>query len=299
MFGLRVDLDSAYGTARGLPNLLEILSNHGANASIFVPMGGETGLIELLKTSSLFSNKAKNKSGEYDSAQTGNSTTPLPAGYSLPLAEKVRIALAPKNYAEENANLLALAQSKGCLIGCHGWKHREWTRSLPTLDVAETFDKMEKKYAQLFGRTPTAFAAPGFKWDLRALAQLDKRAYACAGDLAGETPFRPIIGETTFKCVQAPVNIRAADSKPIIESLAIQGASDEKIVQTACDSIAQKMGRHGYACMYAHDYFECTVKPKVLEQIVAFVEKQGYGFATIEQAAQGCRNFVNVKAPLQ
>ena len=47
-FCFRVDIDSAYGMRKGIPNILDLLRKLDMPASFFVVNGGETGLVNLL-----------------------------------------------------------------------------------------------------------------------------------------------------------------------------------------------------------------------------------------------------------
>lgn len=265
MFCLRVDLDTAYATPAALENLLPVLRDNNAVASFFIPMGGESNLVELFKT--------RGKGAQ------------MPKAHSLPKKELLRMLLKPKNYAEENAETLRQAMRQGCTVGCHGWKHREWTRSLETLDVKKTFEKMTEKYVELFGVKPRCFAAPGFRSNGEVLKQLDAFGFKCAGDLEGQRPFRPVVNGRKFKCVQAPVNIRAVDSRPLIEWLALRGKSDSEILRECRREILEKEKKFGYACMYAHDFFECKASFPLVRQVVEFVAREGIEFASVEKAA--------------
>lgn len=270
MFCLRIDLDTAYATPAALENLLPVLKDNDAVASFFIPMGGESNLLEI--------------------ARTRGKGPKMPSAHHLPKRELLRMALLPRNYAHANQALLKNAISQGNVVGCHGWKHREWTRSLDELDLQNTFLKMVSKYEQLFGRKPLSFAAPGFRWNEEVLRKLDEFGFKTAGDLPGNKPFRPAVGgivhDKKYKCVQVPVNMRADDTRPLIEWLSLQGKREEEIVRACCKHIAEKEKKHGYACMYAHDFFECKINFPIVKRIVEFVSRQGIEFATVEQAAK-------------
>jgi len=229
-------------------------------------MGGESTLLELVRTR--------------------GSGPKMPSAHKLPKRELLRMIALPKNYAQENKELLKKAMRNGSSVGCHGWKHREWTRALDKMDVKHTFEKMVSKYAELFGKKPTCFAAPGFRFNDEVLRQLDAFGFACAGDLPGDKPFRATLQGKKLSCVQVPANIRAEDTRPLIESLALQGKSEKQIVAECCKQIAVKEKKFGFACMYAHDFFECKVNFPIVQEIVEFVAREGIEFATMEKAAR-------------
>ncbi len=271
MFCLRIDLDTAHSTPAALKNLLPVLEENRAKASFFIPLGGESNLLEI--------------------AATRGKGPKMASAHPLPKRELLRMAFSPKNYAEENKELLLGAIKKGSVVGCHGWKHREWTRSLETLDLRQAFAKMVSKYEELFGFSPTAFAAPGFRWDERVLGALDGHGFACGGELPGDRPFRPALGNRRFVHAQVPVNIIGRQARPLVEDLALEGNEDAQIVEAIVERIFEKLDGYGYACFYAHDYFECHLKFLIMKKIVERLAQSGVRFSTVEDAARDCRFF--------
>ncbi len=274
VFCFRIDIDSAYGLHNGVPKILELLRQLDMPASFFVVMGGETGLLDFL-------------SG-------GKRVTTGAPGVKLPSWEIARILLAPYNFAEKHIELLKQAKGNGHVVGCHGWKHREWTRGLDNLDVGERFSKIESKYVELFDVKPTCFTAPAFKTNKLVLNTLDKFGYEVAGDLDGKAPFRPVVGENKYKHVQVPVTLKDRFTRPLIEGLHFDGYSDDSIVKIITEQITRQESENGFSCFYCHDVFEGITKINLLKDILTFVKLEGFETATMQQVGKNCKEYKKV-----
>lgn len=275
VFCFRVDIDSAYGMRNGVPNILELLRKLDMPASFFVVMGGETGLFEFL---------------------TGGQRVATGApGVKLPAWEMARILAAPYNFAQRHADTLRGALKDGHEVGPHGWKHREWTRSLNSLDIDQRFTQITQLYGELFGTAPASFTAPGFKTNVAVLNALDKFDFSAAGDLDGVEPFRPVIGERKYCHVQVPVTLKDKQTRPLIEGLHFDGYSDDSIVKLITAEIARQEKENGFSCFYCHDVFEGITKLNLLKDVLTFVKLEGFEVLTMEQAAKDCKAYKEVE----
>ena len=265
MFSLRIDIDSRYGLLHGLPNILESLRRHDAKASFFIPTGGESSLYDLFR---------------YRGGPRG-----AMGGVGLPKQEILRMALLPRNYAEENAgwlkdNLVA----QGHELGVHGFKHRAWTRALGKIGAAEHVRLATSAFTRIFGFKPASFAAPAFRTNFAVLEALDANGFECAGDLHGEHAFHPIVEGKRFNHAQIPVNLKQPSTDPLIESFSSQwGMSDDAVIGEVCRRID---AAGDYAVLYGHDYFEGAVRPQILDAVLAHVKKQGLQTKTMAQIAR-------------
>ncbi|MFH0713561.1 MAG: polysaccharide deacetylase family protein [Candidatus Micrarchaeota archaeon] len=270
VFCFRVDIDSAYGMRNGVPNILDLLRKLDIPATFFVVTGGESGLFELVR---------------YPRTNLPNAA----AGVKLPASEIVRMLVAPYNFAVKHADTLRDAMKNGHEVGCHGWKHREWTRALNRIDVNDRFSKITRVFNETFGFAPLCFAAPAFQTNLAVLAALDKFGFQAAGDLDGNAPFHPIVGETHFRHVQVPVTLKDAYTRPLIEGLHFDGYSDAAIVREITKRIAEQEQQFGFSCFYCHDVFEGINKFNLLKDVLTFVKLEGIETATITQVAKNCK----------
>ncbi|NUN11689.1 polysaccharide deacetylase family protein [Candidatus Micrarchaeota archaeon] len=267
MFAFRIDIDSSYGLVHGVPKILELLDELKLKASFYCVLGGETGAVEALTS--------KTKSKDNYSLK----------GVKLPKTEMARIALLPHNFALKNKELLKKVKEKH-EVGVHGWKHREWTKSLDSIDLSDRFTRMNSVYEKIFGVAPTSFSCPGFNWNKNVLKTLNEFGYTSSGDLNGNNAFTPVIDGVELKCVQVPVNCKADNTMPLIEYYHYKGLSDNEVVEKTIDFILSKEEEFGYSVFYCHDLFEGVYKTNLLKKVLKGVLDSGIKRNTIEQIAK-------------
>ncbi len=270
-FCFRVDIDSAYGMRKGVPNILDLLRKLDMQASFFVVTGGETGLVDLLAG--------------------GKNVGHGAPGVKLPPWEIARVLLAPQNFAIKHAELLLDAKKQGHEIGAHGWKHREWTRNLENLDLTDRFQKIVAQFQSTFGFKPTLFTAPAFKTNLAVLNALDKFGFQAAGDLDGVKPFHPVYAGQKFNHVQVPVTLKDQYTRPLIEGLCFDGYSDVSVVKLITTEIQKQQRENGFSCFYCHDLFEGINKISVLKEVLTFVKQENIEITTMHRAAKQCSDY--------
>ncbi len=275
-FCFRVDIDSAYGMRNGVPNILELLRKLDMPASFFVVMGGETGALELLR-----------------SPRT-NIPSPV-VGVKLPFLEIARMLTKPYNFAVKHADTLRAAMREGHDVGVHGWKHREWTRSLDRIDVNNRFSRMAELFSKTFGLLPSSFTAPAFRTNVTVLEALDRFEFQAAGDLEGVVPFRPVVGERKFKHVQVPVTLKDEYTRPLIEGLCFDGYTDSAVVKSITSRITAQEAKYGFSCFYCHDVYEGINKLNLLKDVLTFVKLEGIEAITMGEAARRCKAFKKVE----
>ncbi len=265
-FAFRVDIDSRYGLRYGVPNLLDMLRKTDIPAAFVVVMGGESGVVDLLR---------------FRGGKSG-----LAGGSSIPKSDMARMLLRPKNFAEENAELLERVMSEGHTLGVHAWKHRPWTRALEHIDVKKHMKMATDEYVHLFGKKPHHFVSPGFFVNGTVLEGLDELGYRFASDLPGERPFRPVWKGRKFRHVQVPITLKARDTSPLFEYYCRQGVPDELVADKVLGQVVERERKGKWSTVYAHDVFEGTFKPHVVERFLRGIKKEGIEVTTFEKLAR-------------
>ncbi len=278
MFALRVDIDSRYGLIHGVPNLLELLRQTEIPAAFVVVMGGESGLLDIVK---------------YRGGKAG-----MAGGISIPKSDALRMVISPKNFAAENVELLKRIEREGHTLGVHAWKHRPWTRALDKIDVAKHMRLATEKYRELFGKQPRHFVSPGYYCNERVLQGLDELGYAFASDLPGEEPFTPQYNGRRYKHVQVPITLKAENTSPLFEWYSKNGMADDAVADKVLGQVLEREKEGKLSTAYLHDVFEGTFKPKMVEKFLQGVKKEEIEVTTFEKlAGQGKNRFKNVSLP--
>lgn len=287
VLALRIDLDTRVCVRKGLPRLLKLFERADAPASFYAAMGSEPFLPSLYLRK-LFSR------GKYRARLP---RIERPRRRKTPLSELARRALWRHDVARENKALLRRIPGEGHLAGPHSTCHEEWALNLPNLDVATEFARMSNEFSDVFGQKPDSFAAPMFRTDRRVLFALDEFGYKTAGDLSGATPFHPVLKGRRFKHVQVPVNLRCADTVPLLEDAWARGQSP----QASADSVAKRMDalweRGLPAVLYGHGFLEGLAVLPALQLVVEHARERGCRFMTVNELARSyAKKFSAVKA---
>lgn len=252
MFALRVDIDTRKGMIEGVPALLELLDTYDIPASFYVPVGGESTLLDVLKY--------RETVGDFDQDHIEK----------LTFAEKLRTVLHPQDFAMVSQDVLQRAAADDHEVGIHGLRHRRWTRGLERLDLDAEFRAMKERYRAVMGEDAESFAAPGFRTSERVLAALDRHGFAVASDLDGDQPFHPTAGDRICDHVQVPVTVREGNMPPI-EAWRLDGADDAAII----DRFRTVLDEGGLCSTYIHPAYEAMEELELLEQLFQLVEDSG------------------------
>lgn len=247
-FTLRVDLESDKGIKKGLPKLLDLLKKKNIKASFYICMGGESGLVDLLRYSKKMKSSGERKLKVFS------------------LAEKLRIAFLPRDFVLENKKILKRILDEGHELGIHGWKHREWTRGLNKIDVRNRIQKSMQKYKNIFGVEAKSFAAPGFNTNEKVMKILEKYGIKFVSDFEGDSV------KTLGKIKNVPMTILGKNRMPVIEYLVSVGKSDSEIIEI----IKKECEKKRLASFYIHDLFEARFKRELLERIFEFVRERKF-----------------------
>ena len=198
--GLRVDVDTLRGTKRGVPNLVELLAQHGVRASFFFSVGPDNmgrNLWRLLRPAFLkkmLRSKAVSLYG-WDIVLMGT----LWPGPTIGL------------WAGEQIRQTAAA---GHEIGFHAWDHHRWQTKIDRLSQAEIEEECRRGLArlqQITGQAVTCAAAPAWRLSSAGLAARAALPLRYASDCRGESIFLPLANGLASPPPQIPVTLPTYD----------------------------------------------------------------------------------------
>ena len=89
-FTLRVDLESDKGIKKGLPKLLDLLKKHHIKASFYIPMGGESNILDLLRYRGRLRSAGEREIKVFS------------------LLDKIRMILFPRDFVKSNKKIVRL-----------------------------------------------------------------------------------------------------------------------------------------------------------------------------------------------
>jgi peptidoglycan/xylan/chitin deacetylase (PgdA/CDA1 family) len=168
---LKIDVDTYRGTREGVPNLVRMLTSHGAGATFLFSLGPDhTGwAMRRALRPGFFQKVSRTSVVEHYGFKT------LMYGVLLPGPD-----IGAKTAAEMRA-----VRDAGFECGIHTWDHVWWQDNVRGRDAAWTdgvMKKSEQRYTQVFGEPPHTFGAAGWQMNPHAFARHDAQGYAYASD---------------------------------------------------------------------------------------------------------------------
>jgi peptidoglycan/xylan/chitin deacetylase (PgdA/CDA1 family) len=214
-FVLKVDVDTHVGLRDGAPRLLELYARHGVRASWFVSMGPDrTGRAVL---------RAFRQRGFLGKMLRSRA----PSLY--PLSTMLRGTLLPSLaiVAGQPQRLLEI-EAAGQEIGVHGFDHVRWHDALARLTDSEVTDELTRAtrlFADVLGRRPEGFAAPGWQCTGSSLRIVDELGFRYRSDTRGRYPYRPAADGYVSSIPEVPTTLPTLD-----EVIGIAGRTQEELV---------------------------------------------------------------------
>jgi peptidoglycan/xylan/chitin deacetylase (PgdA/CDA1 family) len=168
---LKIDVDTYRGTRDGVPNLVRMLTSHGAGATFLFSLGPDhTGwAMRRALRPGFFQKVSRTSVVEHYGFKT------LMYGVLLPGPD-----IGAKTAAEMRA-----VRDAGFECGIHTWDHVWWQDNVRGRDAAWTdgvMKKSEQRYTQVFGEPPHTFGAAGWQMNPHAFARHDAVGYRYASD---------------------------------------------------------------------------------------------------------------------
>ncbi len=198
--GLRIDVDTFRGTAKGVPALCEILQKHGVSGTFYFSVGPDNmgrHLWRLLKPAFLIKMLRTNAAGLYgpEIVLMGTAWPGLRIGRHL--AKQIRGAA-----------------EAGHEIGFHAWDHHRAQSKIDTMSSKELYEELSRGVAELeriTGHKPLTAATPGWRTNDALLLEKMKFPFEYNSDCRGEHPFYPVVGGKRLGQLQIPVTLPTYD----------------------------------------------------------------------------------------
>lgn len=168
---LKIDVDTYRGTREGVPNLVRILSRHGAHATFLFSLGPDhTGwALRRAFRPGFFKKVSRTSVLEHYGLKT------LMYGVLLPGPDIGRGCV----------NELRAVQAAGFECGIHTWDHVRWQDKVRNAGASWTSRLMrlaEERFRQVFGHSAATHGAAGWQMNSYAFAEHTAAGYAYASD---------------------------------------------------------------------------------------------------------------------
>lgn len=209
---LKIDIDTLRGTREGVPNLVNILQRHRANATFLFSLGlDHTGwALRRAFRPGFFQKVSRTSVVEHYGLKT------LMYGVLLPAPDIGKLCAAE----------LRAVRDAGFECGIHTWDHVVWQDHVRAQDADWTQRQMQQshqRFIDIFGNAPQTHGAAGWQMNPHAFAQLDafgmqyasdgRAALADDGSLLDPAagPHRLTAFGETLSCIQMPTTLPTLD----------------------------------------------------------------------------------------
>ena len=209
---LKIDVDTYRGTREGVPNLVRMLSNHGAHATFLFSLGPDhTGwALRRALRPGFFSKVARTSVIEHYGLKTLMYGTLLPG----------------PDIGQRCAAELRALHDAGFECGIHTWDHVLWQDNVAARDATWTRNMMRKaarRYTDVFAVAAGTHGAAGWQMNAAAFAEHDVAGYRYASDGRvpldargalldpASGPHRVLADGRLIDCVQLPTTLPTLD----------------------------------------------------------------------------------------
>jgi undecaprenyl phosphate-alpha-L-ara4FN deformylase len=292
---LKIDVDTWRGTREGVPNLVRLLNQHGANATFLFSLGPDhTGwALRRAFRPGFFSKVSRTSVVEHYGLKT------LMYGVLLPAPDIGR----------ECAAEMRAVQDAGFECGIHTWDHVVWQDNVRQRDAAWTAAQMQQsfdRFTEIFGRAPRTHGAAGWQMNEHAFAQLDRFGMAYASDgramltdngaLADPAagPYRLAAAGKTLSCIQLPTTLPTLD-EVLGRTIAGTVVGTSNIAATLL-RLTETPRDHVFTL---HAELEGQKLAPIFEQLLQGWRAQGYDFASMADYHHQIKDRALPVAPLR
>jgi len=265
---LKVDVDTWRGTAKGVPNLLEMLKRYEAGATFLFALGPDnTG--RAIKR--IFRPGFLQKVGR-TSAISHYGLGTLLHGTLLP----------GPMIGEKCADIMREVHKQGFETGIHCWDHVKWQDNVSTASNAWTEDEMDKaidEYRRIIGKAPKAHGAAGWQMNRHAFRLTERRGFAYASDTRGSCPFIPVWDGEPVSCLQLPTTLPTID-----ELIGLNGIKRDNVAAHLLQlTVEPPLQGHVFTL---HAELEGMKLAHVLEELLHGWLEQGYSLVSLQTLNQ-------------
>lgn len=274
VLSLRFDVDSVTCLERGIPLLLRLGRRRGVRFTFFVNMGRSYSwrfAARRLRSRIGLGKFDSNPAGARPSGSGPERCDKLSAIRKIGWMGAFRTVFRNPRLGHEYRRTLDELHAEGHELGLHGGtNHAVWQRGFAGLDdegLERLFRPAFDDFIECWGM-PAGFTSPGFRYDERVNALLDREGFTYASDMPGDAPFRPRRSDgSLYSHFQVPVNVVGDGTVPVIEQGLARGHSRRRIVRDAVRAIRARR----FALMYDHP-FVAGVHWGVLDDVLREIE---------------------------
>lgn len=265
LLALKIDVDTYRGTREGVPQLVSMLTQHGAGATFLFSLGPDhTGRAVRRALRPGFMKKV--------------SRTSVLEHYGLKTLLYGTLLPGP-DIGRKCAPILRAVAAAGFETGIHTFDHVKWQDNVAQQSAAWTQREMNKayqRYQEVFGKEPTTHCAAGWQMNDAAYFQEKQWGMAYCSDTRGTHPFVPVLGNGDISCPQLPTTLPTLD-----EIIGTDGIDTHNVANALLDKTAKEAEwGHVYTL---HAELEGQKLAPIFNELLTGWQRQGYQLVSLAE----------------
>jgi len=262
---LKIDVDTYRGTLQGVPRLVEILRNHGADATFLFSLGRDhTGRAIKRAFRPGFMKKV--------------SRTSVLSHYGLKTLMYGTLLPGP-DIGRGCADIMRGVRDAGFEVGVHCWDHVKWQDGVAGADMAWTEREMKlacNQFANVFRDEVKVHGAAGWQMNRHALRMTQRLGFSYASDSRGTHPFMPVWDAEVVQCPQLPTTLPTLD-----ELIGVDAISEDNVHEHLLElSRNPPASGHVYTL---HAELEGMKLSGIFEKLLTGWKQQGYELVSMQK----------------
>jgi peptidoglycan/xylan/chitin deacetylase (PgdA/CDA1 family) len=258
LLALKVDVDTLRGTRKGVPNLVALLTKHGAGATFLWSLGPDhTGRAIKRVFRPGFVGKVRR--------------TSVVRHYGFPTL-LYGTALPGPDIGRRAADVMRSVRDAGFEVGIHTWDHIRWQDGVAGADADWTRREMTRaceRFADVFKTEPRTHGAAGWQMNVHALRLTQRLGFEYCSDGRGTHPHLPVWNAELIRCPQFPTTLPTLD-----ELIGRDGITEDNVAAHVLERTREPNARgHVYTL---HAELEGLRLGGVFEQLLAGWKAQGW-----------------------
>jgi hypothetical protein len=262
---LKIDVDTYRGTLQGVPRLVEILRNHGADATFLFSLGRDhTGRAIKRAFRPGFMKKV--------------SRTSVLSHYGLKTLLYGTLLPGP-DIGRGCADIMRGVRDAGFEVGIHCWDHVKWQDGVVGADMAWTEREMKlacNQFANVFRDQAKVHGSAGWQMNRHALRMTQRLGFSYASDSRGTHPFMPVWDAEVVQCPQLPTTLPTLDELIGVDAIG-EGNVHEHLLELTRNPPATG---HVYTL---HAELEGMKLSETFEKLLIGWKQQGYELVSMQK----------------
>ena len=260
---LKIDVDTYRGTLQGVPQLVEVLRRHQAQATFLFSLGPDhTGrAIKRVFRRGFMKKVSRTSVVSHYGLKT------LLYGTLLPGPEIGRCC----------ADILRGVRDSGYEVGIHCWDHVKWQDGVADADMAWTERQMQlacNQFANIFREPAKVHGAAGWQMNPHAIRMTQRLGFDYASDGRGTHPFMPVWNAEIVHCPQLPTTLPTLD-----ELIGRDGINEDNVHQHLLE-LTHNPPATGHV-FTLHAEMEGMKLAPAFDRLLAGWKEQGYALVSL------------------